>query len=149
MNNKYNYKHGEGYGTKLYKVWDSMKQRCLNPKHKSYKYYGGKEIIICIEWLENYINFKNWALNNGYQEGLFIDRIDNNKGYNPDNCRWVTVLKSNRNQTRTKISIEKAIKIRGLYKEFNNSVKELSIKYRVTISTIYKIIQNKTWINNI
>lgn len=146
--NKCNYKHGEGHGTKLYRVWDSMKQRCINPKHKAFKYYGGKGIIVCTEWLE-YTFFRDWALNNGYKENMFIDRIDNNVGYEPNNCRWVTVKESNRNQVRTKISMSKATDIRKLHKEFNNSARDLSLKYNVTVSTIYKIIQNRTWIEEV
>ena len=85
---------------KLYAVWQSMKQRCLNKKNKDYKNYGGRGIKICQEWLDNFMNFYNWAINSGYKEnvGLSIDRINVNEGYCPDNCRWT----DNKNQARNR-----------------------------------------------
>ena len=74
---------------KLLKIWYSMKSRCLNPNCKDYKNYGAKDRTICVEWLD-YETFRIWALENGYEEGLSIDRIDNSKGYNPNNCEWIS-----------------------------------------------------------
>jgi len=68
----------------------AMKGRCHNPKHDDYKNYGARGITICDEWLNDPISFETWALENGFKEGLEIDRIDNDKGYSPDNCRWVS-----------------------------------------------------------
>lgn len=73
----------------LYSKWDGIKQRCNNPKHRDYKNYGGRDIKLCRSWGSNFLSFYNWCMNNGWKEGLQIDRIDGNAGYNPDNCRFV------------------------------------------------------------
>lgn len=96
VTSKLNKKHGQA-GTRLHHIWIGMKQRCSNPKHKSYADYGGRGIKVCAEW-EDFKNFYGWAINNGYQDGLEIDRIDNNEDYRPDNCRWVTRKVNSRNR---------------------------------------------------
>lgn len=97
--NNPSYKHGDS-GSKLYYVWAEMIQRCTNPKHRRYEDWGGRGITICQEWQNDYSAFKEWALSNGYEEGLSIDRINNNKGYSPDNCRWATVKEQNLNKRK-------------------------------------------------
>ena len=92
--------HGESHSTKLYRVWCGMKERCSNPHNKSYKNYGGKNITVCEEWEKSYEAFREWAYANGYKQGLTIDRINTEKGYCPDNCRWVDTATQNRNYSR-------------------------------------------------
>jgi len=74
-----------------------MKQRCLNPNNKTYYRYGGVGKGVCDEWLE-FLPFRDWALANGFEEGLTLDRIENSKGYSPENCRWATMGEQHRNK---------------------------------------------------
>lgn len=88
IENKANTKHGLSY-TRLYSIWKHIIDRCYNKKNDAYNSYGGRGITVYSEWKNNFINFYNWGLKNGYKDNLTIDRIDNSKGYYPDNCRFV------------------------------------------------------------
>lgn len=87
-------------GTKLYKVWNNMLQRSNNLNNKYYSDYGGRGITVCDEWRE-FLPFYNWAMTNGYLEGLSIDRINNDGNYESSNCKWSTMKEQSNNRRNT------------------------------------------------
>ena len=99
---KRNYVHGK-VDSMLYEVWKGMKQRCTNPKHIGFDRYGGRGIKVCDEWIHDYQAFYRWAMASGYENGLSIDRIDNDRGYSPDNCRWATRKEQNNNTSSNRL----------------------------------------------
>ena len=103
-------KHGDTCGGKrstLYIAWDNMNRRCYNKKHPLYKYYGARGIYVCDDWRFDYNNFKRWSLENGWRKGLSIDRINNEKEYSPENCRWTTQkVQANNTRRNTIATIE-------------------------------------------
>ena len=82
-------KSGKTTRPRLYRIWSAMRTRCTNPNHNSYKYYGARGLGICSEW-SDYRVFRQWALSNGYQPDLKVERRNNDKGYYPENCCWAT-----------------------------------------------------------
>lgn len=95
-------KHNK-WDTRLYHIYNNMKQRCNNPKNVWYKNYGARGIKICDSWQNDFMSFYNWSINNGYSDELSIDRIDVNGNYEPNNCRWVTKLVQQNNMRRNKL----------------------------------------------
>ena len=91
-------KHGLSKRHPLYGIWKGMKERCVNKNHFAYKDYGGRGIEVCGQWLHDFGNFYTWCISNGWRKGLSIDRIDNNKGYNTDNCRFADIFTQARNK---------------------------------------------------
>lgn len=99
---KVNGKHLQS-DTRIYHVWEGMKQRCYNKNNSKYNIYGGKGIEVCEDWHE-FEPFYNWAIENGYKKGLSIDRIDSEGDYKPSNCKWVSIAE-NSQKTNKEIPI--------------------------------------------
>lgn len=90
---------------RIYKVWGGMKSRCYNPNANNYKYYGGRGISVSEDWKDNFLAFYKWSMENGYKEGLTLDREDNGLDYSPENCRWVT-MKVQCNNRRNSLNLK-------------------------------------------
>ena len=101
--------HGFTKKERLYNIWQAMKNRCYTKSHWQYQNYGGRGIVVCEEWKSNYLNFRNWALENGYEDNLTIDRIDVNGNYEPNNCRWATMAEQNLNKRNSHLITYKGI----------------------------------------
>lgn len=86
---------------RLYRIWRGMKSRCDNPKFKYFKNYGGRGITYCPEW-KDFKPFLEWALANGYEDTLTLERTDNDKGYDPDNCKWASYAEQSRNKRNSR-----------------------------------------------
>lgn len=109
-----------------YKIWQSMKQRCTNTNRSTYKYYGGRGISVCTEWRNS---FDSFLRDIGHRPSPYhqIDRIDNNKGYSKDNCRWTTRDENLKNRSCTLYGVVNGEKL---------SAKEISSKYRLPYSAV-------------
>lgn len=131
-------------GHKLYRVWGGMKARCGNPNNPAYQNYGGRGIIVCEDWKEPK-TFFNWALSNGYKQGLEIDRIDNNGNYEPGNCRFVTPAKNARNRRTSKLTPVLVLQIRNACKKSNLTQQQIADKCGVSRSLISNVMARRVW----
>lgn len=121
--------HGESR-TKLYVCWRNMINRTQNKNNKSYKNYGGRGITVCKEW-EDFMAFKEWALQNGYKKGLTLERVDNEKGYNPDNCIWADWKTQNNNKQQSRKETYK-----GETKTVNQWAEEYDMSYQTLLGRL-------------
>lgn len=119
--------------THLYGVWCAMKSRCSNPNATYFCHYGGRGIQVCREWEQDFQAFSDWAFANGYREGVSIDRIDNDKGYSPDNCKWVSVKEQSENR-RSNLNVT----FRGETKTLSQWCNDLGLDYKKIHSRIKK-----------
>lgn len=125
----------------LYGVWWAMKQRCYKNTSQYYEHYGARGITICQEWLSYFMNFYNWAMENGYEKGLTIERVDNNGNYEPNNCKWATRKEQVRNTRRVRINPDDIPAI----KADPRTNKVVAADYGVNESTISRIRTGFTW----
>lgn len=139
-------RHGESNGEnkRLHRIWGGMRSRCNNKNVISFKDYGDKGIKVCEEW-NNFTNFMNWAIVNGYKKDLTIDRIDNSKGYYPENCRWVSKSVNSQLKTTVRLPECKREVIRNLYSTGAFTQRELGSLFECHFTTIGDFLRGKTW----
>ncbi len=130
--------------TRLNVIYNDMKLRCFNPRSNNFHLYGGRGITICPEWLDKgrsgiknytkgYLAFKEWSLSNGYNDNLTLDRIDSNKDYYPENCRWVSPkIQSNNIRTNVRLTYNGQTKTLAQWADL------LGINYHTLYSRIYQ-----------
>lgn len=123
-------KHGDRH-SRLYSTWTNIKSRCSDIENMK---YGGRGIKMCDEWANDYLAFKEWALRNGYNDSLSIDRIDVNGNYSPENCRWADATLQANNRRNT------------LYVDFNGEIhtvsewaKIIGVKYHTLYARIFRL----------
>jgi hypothetical protein len=133
-------------GTRIYMCWRDMKRRCYNPNYEGFHNYGGRGITVCDSWLTDFASFKEWALENGYNDNLTIERQNTNDNYNPENCSWVTKKENNLNRRYHKLNQQTANEIRLLKASKNLRLKDLAEMYNCSQATISKVINEKCWV---
>lgn len=124
----------------LHTIWRNMKDRCKNPNNKRYERYGGRGIVVCEEWDNDFKAFYDWCMNNGWQQGLQIDRINNDGDYEPSNCRFVT-NKINANNKSTTYKV--------IYNSREYTLSELSDVTGIKYDTLNDYYHRNTLINHL
>lgn len=137
--------HGRS-GTRLYRVWAGMVARCTYESASHYEYYGGRGIAVCDEWLSDKTSFFEWALKNGYQEGMDLDRRDVDGNYGPANCRFIThrensQLRSNARCTRQQAAEAKQLLAAGI------GVGAVAAQVGIPYMSVWHISKGNTWHN--
>jgi hypothetical protein len=129
--------------TKLGYVWRNMKYRCFRKENKDYKYYGGKGITICDDWL-TFENFVAWAMRNGYDDSLTIDRLDSSKDYCPENCVWHT-RGANSRRAKELFTIVESEEMRDLYSTGRFTYKKIGDIYGCTDMCVWAAVNRRTY----
>ena len=130
-----NTKHGLRQ-TRIYNIWAKLRARCYRKTDRLFSYYGERGIRVCEEWNSHFISFYNWALENGYEDNLTIDRIDVNGDYEPNNCRWVN-MKAQCNNKRNNIII--------MYKGKEQTLKQWCEELQVDYKLVHGRIKYRGW----
>lgn len=142
-------RRGESLGShrmsksRIYRIWRHMKSRCYNPNVESYPWYGGKGISVCEEW-QHFEPFNKWAKDNGYSSDRSIDRVDNAKGYAPENCRWSTDKEQARNTTRNVCNPEMVEQIRMMFSAGHKN-KDIADIFGISRANVSDIVYHRSW----
>lgn len=118
--------------TKLYNVWRGILTRCFNENNAAYKHYGGRGISVCDEWRDSFVAFYHWAISTGWKDGLSIDRVNNDAGYYPENCRWVAQKKQCNNRRTTRY-----VQIDNITKPLAEWCEMYGKKYKTVCNRLY------------
>ena len=133
------YKHGNAkrsIRTRLYGIWAGIKVRCYNTKSIRYDRYGGRGIMVCDEWKNDFAVFRDWAVANGYKDNLQIERVNNDGNYEPANCQWSDVVTQARNRSNNRYFYFKGEKL---------LLKDWALKYGISINTLIYRIYKAGW----
>jgi len=144
---KPSYKRHNQCKTRLYRIWSGIKSRCNNEKCNRFHHYGKQGIRICDEWKNDFIQFYEWSLKNGYKDNLSIDRINNDENYEPSNCRWVTNNVQARNKRITKSNKSGFIGV-SLEKKSKKWRSELRVNSKLIFLGQYKCRMNAAYIRD-
>lgn len=134
--NKRDKNHKVKTDNRIYRLWLGMKSRCYNSNNIDYKYYGGRGIKVCKEWLASFNKFEKWAQENGYNDNLTLDRIDVNGNYEPNNCRWATRKEQSNNRRNNHYIV---------YNGEKYTLTQLAYKFGVKVGTLFTRINNLHW----
>lgn len=118
---------------RLYNIWQGIKTRCYNPHYYNFAGYGGRGIVMCDEWLNDFYSFREWSLSHGYNDKRSIDRIDNNGNYTPDNCRWTTPIMQCNNKRNNIVITHNGV---------SKTLTQWCNEYNLCVGTIYDRIRN-------
>ena len=129
----------------LFWVFHGIKSRCFNPNHCHYDRYGKRGISVCKEWLDNSSLFFDWAIKNGWQKGLTVDRIDNDGPYSPQNCQIITLAENTRKRSTSKLDHDDVAEIRKLNSVYGVTPTEISVLFGITDATAGKVIRCEIW----
>ena len=148
-----NVTHGDtanGIEARLYCIWKNMKSRCLNPNRPRYHRYGGRGIIICDKWKNDYSVFKKWAMGHGYKPHLQIDRKNNDKGYYPRNCQWITKKENTIKALTGRVSTARKLTNKDIKQIRSSSLSQYKLAkiYGISGPGIWKTKNHKTYIKD-